>query len=118
MTKTLVVILALTVISDGLAELVNLPAPGAAIGMIFLATIFALRGKVDVETAQLFDLAAPHFPLFFIPAAAGIVASEEMLAQSWLYIAIAIILGTGVTIITTGVLAQYLLSVLRRVRTA
>lgn len=118
MIKTLVVILALTVISEVFADVVHVPVPGAAIAMIFLAIFFAFRGEADAETARLFDLAAPHFPLFFIPAAVGIVANAEMLAQSWMYIAIAIVLGTAVTIVTTGMLAQHLLSVLRRVRTA
>jgi putative effector of murein hydrolase LrgA (UPF0299 family) len=86
--------------------------------MMLLAALFAVRGEVDREAARLFDSAAAHFPLFFIPAAAGIVASADILAHAWLQIVIAIVLGTAVTITITGALAQFLLSALGKVRTA
>ena len=118
MIKTLVLVLVLTVIGDVLAEAFTVPVPGAAIGMILLAALFAVRGRADPDAASLFDIAAPHFPLFFIPAAVGIVASADILAQAWLHITVAIVLGTAVTITITGAIAQFLLSALGKVRTA
>jgi holin-like protein len=50
--------------------------------------------------------------LFFVPAAVGVIASLDVLAFAWLYVAAAIVVGTAVTILVTGVVAQ---SLLRRV---
>jgi len=118
MIKTLGLVLMLTVAGDALSEALNAPIPGAALGMMMLAAIFAARGSADPTAARLFDAAAPHFPLFFIPAAAGVIASAELLAQAWLHIVVAIVLGTALTITITGALAQFLLSTLGKVRTA
>jgi holin-like protein len=66
---------------------------------------------------RLFETVAPHFPLFFIPAAVGVVASIELLSQTWLFFVAAIVFSTAVTIAVTGYLAQLLLERLRRSRT-
>jgi holin-like protein len=102
-------VLGLTVIGDAVAESLAVPVPGAAIGMMVLASVFAVRGGADSASEQIFDVTAPHIPLFFVPAAAGIVASTDLLARAWLSVCVAIVLGTAVTLITTGTLAQVLL---------
>ena len=109
MIKSISLVLALSVIGDTLADGLQLPAPGAAIGLILLTGLFVMRGGPDASTAKLFDSVSPVFPMFFVPAAVGIVANAQVLAQVWLYVAIAIGLGTAVTIAVTGVLAQSLL---------
>lgn len=114
---TLGLVLALTVIGDAVAVGLELPVPGAAIGMLMLASIFAVRGGADPASGRIFDAAAPHFPLFFVPAAAGIVASADLLTRSWVSIAAAIILGTAITLIITGALTQILLRRFTKVKT-
>lgn len=111
-------VLALTVIGDAVAEGLAVPVPGAAIGMMLLASVFAVRGGADPASGRVFDAAAPHFPLFFVPAAAGIVASVELLTDSWLPITAAIVLGTALTLVMTGALAQLLLRRLSKAVTA
>jgi holin-like protein len=103
------VVLALTVVGDTVAAWLAIPVPGAAIGMLMLASLFAVRGGADPASSRLFDAAAPHIPLFFIPAAVGVIASADLLARAWLPIAVAIVLGTALTLVTTGALAQLLL---------
>lgn len=77
--------------------------------MLLLAIVFARRRGPGESMARLFDGLAPHLPLFFVPAAVGIVASVKLLSQAWVHIAVAIALGTAVTIATTGWVAQALL---------
>ena len=101
-------VLALTVLGDAISAGLGLPVPGAAIGMLVLAGVFAARGAVLPSTARLFDAISPHLPLFFVPAAVGVVANAELLTQAWLSVVAAIVFGTAVTLIVTGLLAQVL----------
>lgn len=109
MFKSLAIVLVLAAVGDELVDAFQAPLPGAAIGMIFLVGWFAMRGGPDASSARLFDGVAPHLPLFFVPAAVGIIASAELLSQAWLYIALAIAFGTAATIAVTGMVAQALL---------
>lgn len=109
MLRSLAIVLALAVAGDSFADAVQAPVPGAAVGMVLLVSFFAARGGLDAGTAQLFDGMSPHLPLFFVPAAVGIIASADLLSQAWLYIATAIAFGTAATIAVTGLVAQVLL---------
>ena len=97
-------VLGFTVIGDAVAENFAVPVPGAAIGMLMLAGVFAVRGAADPASGRIFDVTAPHIPLFFVPAAAGIVADADLLTRAWLSVCVAIVLGTAVTLIATGTL--------------
>lgn len=101
--------LALLIVGDTFTERFAWPIPGAAIGLAVLTAFFAIRGGPDEGSEKLFDFAAPYFPLFFVPAAVGVVASLDILAFAWLHVAFAIVLGTAVTILITGIFTQALL---------
>jgi len=109
MIRAIFVVLILYMLGEMLASEIGLAIPGATIGLAILTGFFVLRGGVDASSAQVFDAVSPHFPLFFVPAATGIVAHLGVLAQNWMYIALAIIVGTSVTIALTGLLMQSLL---------
>lgn len=100
---------ALTVLGDTCASFSGLPVPGAAIGMLLLVGLFAIRGEADAALVRVFDAATPCFPMFFVPAAVGVISSVEVIATAWAQLAIAVIFGTAVTVAATGVVAQALL---------
>lgn len=114
MIRSAATILTIAVVADCLANWLGLPVPGAALGLILLTGFFVLRGRPDPSMATLFDTTSPHFPLFFVPAAVGLIASGEILAVAWLDILVAVALGTAATIAVTGWLAQALLRARRR----
>lgn len=118
MLKSVSILLALSVIGDTVADALQMPVPGAAIGLLLLTGHFVLRGGPDADSAELFDTVSPVFPMFFVPAAVGIVANADILSEAWLFVAVAIVLGAAATIIITGLVAQALLSAIREVRTA
>lgn len=95
-------VLALTILGEAVAAHVTLPIPGAALGLLALTGIFVLRGGPDRGSAQLFDFSAPYFPLFFVPAAVGIIGKLDMLAGAWLHVAAAVIPSTAITLLLTG----------------
>jgi putative effector of murein hydrolase LrgA (UPF0299 family) len=70
MIESLALILLLAVVGDGITDALGLPVPGPAIGLLLLTLIFAARKAPDQGSAALFEAISPHFPLFFVPAAA------------------------------------------------
>jgi len=118
MLKAISIVLALSVIGDTLVQALQMPVPGAAIGLLLLTGLFVWRGGPDAASAKLFDTVSPVFPMFFVPAAVGIVANAEILSTAWLYVAFAICLGTTATITVTGLIAQALLNAIGEARTA
>ena len=77
MTQSAALILTLLALGDAVAERMTAKLPGAAIGLALLTIGFALRGGVDDGSDALFDLAAPCFPPFFIPAEVGVLANLD-----------------------------------------
>jgi len=109
MIKALALVLTLACLGGALADFLQLVLPGPAIGMLLLICYFAKRGGIDPDIGNLFDSTCAHFPLFLLPAAAGVISNAQLLAQAWLQVAFAISFGTVFTIAVTGWLAQALL---------
>ena len=106
MVRSAAIVLILLICGDAIVERFELPVPGAAIGLVALATAFWAIGGPDKGSEELFDFAAPYFPLFFVPAAVGVVANLEVLAIAWVHVATAIIAGTAATLLVTGWIVQ------------
>lgn len=83
--------------------------PGPAIGLLALTTLSCCRGGPDDATGRLFEATCPHFPVLFVPAAVGVVATVEKLALLWPLLVAAVVLGTLATIVVTTLSAQALL---------
>lgn len=66
--RALAIVAALVILGDTLAGASGLPVPGPALGLLALTLSFAWRGAPDAEMGALFDVAAPRFRLFFVPA--------------------------------------------------
>lgn len=109
MIRAAAIVILLLLAGDVIAEGNDLPVPGAALGLAALTVAFAIRGGPDRGSEELFDFAAPYFPLFFVPAAVGVVTSAGMLASAWVYILVAMVAGTAVTLLITGIVFQYLM---------
>lgn len=109
MTRSAAIVLVLLVLGDAFAARFSLPVPGAALGLATLTLVFALRGGPDRGSEELFDFSAPYFPLFFVPAAVGVVASIDIIFHAWAYFLTAIVLGTAVTLAITGLVFQALM---------
>ncbi|MDU8914020.1 CidA/LrgA family protein [Aestuariicoccus sp. MJ-SS9] len=109
MIRSAAIVLALLVIGDAVAAFYALPIPGAALGLAALTLAFALRGGPDPGSEELFDFAAPYFPLFFVPAAVGLIGSIDIISHAWISILGAIAVGTALTLVITGQVFQALM---------
>ena len=114
MLRALAFLIGLVILSDALVAASGLPVPGPAVGLGMLVAGFAWRGGAHPALERLFDVAAPLFPLFFVPAAVGVVAHRALLGATWPYVVAAIVFGTAVTLVVTGQLTQALLAILAR----
>jgi holin-like protein len=111
MTQAAAVALVLLILGEAIAETFALPIPGSALGLCALAAGFAILGRPDEGSEALFDLVAPYFPFFFVPAAVGVVANLDLLAFAWMHVVAAIVAGTAATITVTGLTVQALLRI-------
>lgn len=109
MVRSAALVLLLLIFGDAIAERLDLPIPGAALGLVTLVAAFSVCGGPDKGSEELFDFAAPYLPLFFVPAAVGVIANFDILAQAWAHLVVAVVLGTAVTILITGHIAQALM---------
>ena len=114
MIQSLALILLLLFVGETVAASVGWPVPGAALGLFGLAVYLGVTGGPDADLERLFDGLAPNVPMLFVPAAAGVIANLDLLASSWLYVLVAVVLGTGATLMTAGLCAQALLGGARR----
>lgn len=110
MLPSFAILVALVIFGDAFASAIGWPVPGPALGLAVLTAAFAWEGRPHADFERLFDLAAPWFPLFFVPAAVGVVAHLALLSAAWLHVAVAIFLGTALVLVITGQLAQVLLA--------
>ena len=109
MIQSAAVALSLLILGDAIAERLALPVPGAALGLAALSLRFALRGGPDPASGRLFDVAAPFFPLFFVPAAVGVIVEVDMLGAIWVFALAAVLPGTILALLVAGWTFQTLL---------
>lgn len=110
MVQSAAIVVCLLLLGDTVSDLLGLPVPGSAIGLLALSALLAWRGDRENRFGSLFDFLAPYFPLFFVPAAVGVIANLDDLVRAWLEIAVAIVLGTSAVLVVTGCVAQRLMS--------
>ena len=116
MTKSILLACVLLIIGDTITNFWRVPIPGAAIGLIMLSVLFFYKGGPDDGSVRVFDTVAPHFPMFFVPSAVGVIAAAESLFQVWFYVVVAIAAGTVVTIGVVGIVANTLINMVVEVK--
>ncbi|HLT98531.1 MAG TPA: CidA/LrgA family protein [Burkholderiaceae bacterium] len=101
MIEGLIKLLAFQLVGEVVVFLLNLPIPGAVLGMALLFIFLVVR-KGDCALDTFTTAFLRHLSLLFIPAAVGIVAHLDRIAQEWLAIALALLASTVVAIISTA----------------
>ncbi len=101
MLEGLIKLLAFQLAGEALVFLLGLPIPGAVVGMALLFIwLVARNGDTALDTFTTAFLR--HLSLLFIPAAVGIVAHLDRIAEEWLAIAVALLASTVVAIVSTA----------------
>jgi len=103
MIEGLIKLLAFQLAGEAIVFLLGVPIPGAVIGMALLFFYLVIRGSEDAALDTFTESFLRHLSLLFIPAAVGIVAHLDRIAEEWLAIAVALVVSTAVAIISTAV---------------
>ena len=102
-------------------RLLKLPLPGPVAGLVFLLIALALLNRSNhtkkEQTINTIDQSAStllnHLSLLFVPAGVGIMVHFDKLSQEWLPIAIALIVGALITLITTALCMKLVISIMK-----
>lgn len=102
MIEGLIKLLAFQVAGEAIVFLLDVPIPGAVLGMALLFCYLVYRGREDVALDTFTTAFLRHLSLLFIPAAVGIVAHLDRIAEEWPAITLALLASTVVAIISTA----------------
>jgi holin-like protein len=84
----------------------GLPVPGPVLGMVFLAAVLIVRGRLNEQIARAADFLLGHLSLFFVPASVGVIANGGRIAREWLPLGAAIAISTALTIAVVALVFQ------------
>ena len=107
MLKGMAILMAFQLSGELLAVGFRLPVSGPIIGMALLLLWMHGSGRIDASVASASDALLANMAVLFVPVGVGAMAYGEVFRQHWLPIAIAVVIGTIVTIVTTALVAKF-----------
>jgi holin-like protein len=124
MLHAFLVVLALQVVGDLIADLLTIPVPGMVIGLVLLLAGLGLRRRwlgperaVPQAIQQLAKGLHDNFGLLFVPAGVGVVANFHRIATDAPALLATILLSTVLTIAVTALIAAERSNTVRAVDT-
>lgn len=82
--------------------LLRLPVPGPVLGMIMLFLTLLVRGRPVVAMDTASSALLSHLSLLFVPAGVGMITHFDHIAEEWLPIGVALVLGAIITLAATA----------------
>ncbi len=107
MIFTIALLLALQLAGLWLSHALNLPIPGAVLGMVFLLIGLFISDKLIEKVRPVASVLLAHLALLFVPAGIGVIEHTERLSAEWLPIVIILFVGTAITMIVTALAVQW-----------
>jgi len=102
MIEGLIKLLAFQVAGEAIVFALSIPIPGAVVGMALLFAYLVIRGREDADLDTFTSAFLKHLSLFFIPAAVGIMAHLDRIADEWVAIAAALVISTAASVAATA----------------
>ncbi len=84
----------------------RLPVPGPVLGMVLLFLTLVIRGRSSTALDSGANALLSHLSLLFVPAGVGLMVHFDRIAQEWLPISVAVVLGTMITMASTAAIMQ------------
>ncbi len=101
-------LLALQWLGEVLVRLAGLPVPGPVLGMALLLGWLTATGGPSPTLDKTSTGLLAHLSLLFVPAGVGVIAHLGPLADAALPLTAAIVVGTVVALVVTGLVTQAL----------
>ncbi len=93
-----------------IVHVLSLPVPGAVVGLLLLFFTLLWKGPHLLERLQkVSNGLLNNLSLLFVPSTVGIMVYFHYIAQQWLPIFMAVIIGALITIVVTGLTLQFLI---------
>lgn len=108
MLSSITVLLLCQLAGEVIARLTKIPVPGPVVGMLLLFVGLVIRRGVPETLEKTGTTLLSHLSLLFIPAGVGVMVHLKLIADEWLPIVAALVLGTALTIAVTGLVMQTL----------
>ncbi len=108
MLEGLIKLLAFQVAGEAIVFTFSMPIPGAVVGMALLFVYLVVRGRDDAPLETFTSAFLRHLSLLFIPAAVGIVAHLDRIAQEWIAIGVALAVSTAASVVATAATVKFL----------
>lgn len=102
MIESLTLLLVCQLAGEVIARASGVPFPGPVIGMAILFIGLMIHGSVPEPLQHTTKSILDHLSLLFVPAGVGVMIYLPLVADEWLPIASAIIIGTLVTMAATA----------------
>lgn len=96
------------------SRLLQLPVPGPVIGMMLLFATLMLRGGLEPTLDVASNALLSHLSLLFVPAGVGVTVHFGRIGGEWLPIAVALLLGTVITLAATALIMLGVIRLLAR----
>jgi holin-like protein len=114
MVNTLAALLVFQCLGETTAFALDLPVPGPVIGMLLLLTGLRISRPLRQAVEDTSLALLKHLSLLFVPAGVGIVVYADRVYADLAAIAVTIVVGTALTVISTALTAKALCRIDRR----
>jgi putative effector of murein hydrolase LrgA (UPF0299 family) len=108
MIKGLATLLGFQLIGEFVTQLAQLPMSGPICGMAALLIWLLLKSEVGGEVGKVCDGILANMALLFVPVGVGAMSYSSLFANNWAVIALAVVAGAIVTLITTALTTRAL----------
>ncbi len=85
----------------------NIPVPGAVVGMVLLLIGLMLRGEVASGLRTSSEGLLSILPMMLVPAGVGLMVHFELIAAGWVAILSALVMSTFVTLLIVTLLLKW-----------
>ncbi len=101
MLRGFLVLTAFFVIGEALRVMLALPISGGVLGMILLTLLLMVRGSISDSLANASQALISVLVLLIMPGVVGVFFQADQFASEWLAIALALLAGTFLSVLTT-----------------
>lgn len=113
MLQGIITLVALQLAGEMLSHYLDIPIPGAIIGMVLLLVYLMIRGYVSQPLSETSQKLFPYLPLLLIPASVGVIQYGKLLEEEGLAVLAALVLSLILSFIATPYLFRGLVALFR-----
>jgi holin-like protein len=108
MLPSLLILLAFNLVGEALVRIIGVPVPGNVVGMVLLAVALR-RGWIAFDTVRpASDVLLRNLALFFVPPGVGLMLFFDLLADEWVAIVVANVVGLMAVLVVVGLVQERL----------